>query len=522
VEKGIIWAGTDDGNLQLTRNGGESWTNLADKLPGMPVNSWIPQIRASVYNPGEAWVVANNYRMGDFIPYAYHTSDYGLTWERIVDQNDVNGYVLSVLQDPVEPDLVFLGTEHGLYVSIDKGKSWAQWKHGYPSVSTMDLAIQEREADLVIGTFGRSAFILDDIRPLRAIAASGGKVLENKFVLFEPADAINVLADKAPVGIHYPGDASFSGDNKPEGAILTFYLKPEDKKNEILPSPAVKNKRASRGAVTKDELPSKNEEEIKQIKYDSVLVKIYDNENELIRTLKYKAEPGINRVTWGLDKKGIRYPGRTFSGRGMGTRQEEPGGFMAMPGKYKVIITCGDQKDSTWINVKLNPYINVSVDDLKETEALFEELNKRAELVRKATERLDESRKLTDNILLQIKDNKTDKIKELSNLTKSVQDSIKVINELIFGKENEKQGIPERQTNTVSAKLFEASRYIQSRLTGPTATELRLLKEVDALVQQVLEKINHFYYAVWPDYRKKVENTDLIIFKDYEPLKFMP
>lgn len=521
IEKGIIWAGTDDGNIQLTRNGGKSWTNLADNLPGIPVSSWIPQIRASVYNPGEAWVVANNYRMGDFTPYAFHTSDYGSTWERIADQDDVNGYVLSVLQDPVEPELVFLGTEHGLYISIDKGKTWAQWKHGYPSVSTMDLAIQEREADLVIGTFGRSAFILDNIRPLRSIAATGGKVLENKFVLFEPPDAINVLADKPPAGIHYPGDASFSGDNKPENAILTFYLKPEDKNNEILPPPAFKNKRASRGEVTKDELPSEDAEETKQIKYDSVFVKIYDNEDELIRTLKYKAEPGINRVAWGLDKKGIRYPMRTFSGRGMGAGQEEPGGFMAMPGKFKVIMTCGDQKDSTWINVKLNPYINISIDDLKETEALFEELNKRADLVGKASERLDESRKLTDNILLQIKDNKSDKIRELSNLTKSVQDSIKVINELIFGKENEKQGIAERQTSTVSARLFEANRYIQSRLTGPTVTELKLLKEVDTLVQQVLEKLNHFYNTIWPDYRKKVENTDIIIFKDYEPLKFM-
>ncbi|KPK85637.1 MAG: hypothetical protein AMS27_06745 [Bacteroides sp. SM23_62_1] len=514
LDKNVIWVGTDDGNLQLTRDGGKSWSNVSGKLTGLPKNGWIPQVRASVYNAGELWVVANNYRLGDFTPYAYHTTDFGATWERIVDGQDVFGYALTVLQDPVEPNLVFLGTEHGLYISIDKGKSWVQWKHGYPSVSTMDLAIQEREADLVIGTFGRSVYVLDDIRPLRKIAASGGKVLENKFVLFDPPDAISIAALKSTPGIHFPGDASFSGENKPFGGVLTFYLKAEEKIEEIT-QPSVKNKQE---AKNKEQTNNTGQEE-KKIKYDSVYINIYDVENERIRTLVYKAEPGINRVIWGLDKKGVRYPGRSGFSRGMGPRQQEPGGYIAMPGKYKVVMACGDRKDSAWINVSFNPYIDVSITDLKATETIFEELSKRADLVRQAAERLDESKNLTDKIISQTKDIKTDDIKELIKQTRSIQDSIKLINEFIFGKESEKQGISGRAELTVSSKLYEASNYIRSRLAGPTDTERKLLAEVDILVNQTLEKVNNFYQNVWPGYRKKVENTNLIRFKDYEPLE---
>ena len=518
LEKNVIWVGTDDGNLQLTRDGGKSWANLSGKLPGLPKNSWIPQVRTSAHSAGELWVVVNNYRMGDFTPYAYHTSDYGNTWERIVDHQDVNGYVLSIIQDPSEPNLVFLGTEHGLYVSIDKGNSWVQWNHGFPSVSTMDLAIQEREADLVIGTFGRSAYVLDDIRPLREIAASGGKILDQKFTLFDPPDAVQVAAFKASAGIHFPGDASFSGENKSPLGVLTIYLKPDEKKDEAPPS-ASGNKKEARNETVKDEQPVNNEQEQKKVKYDSVLVNIFDSEDKLIRTLKYKVEPGINKISWGLDQKGVRYPSRSVSERGTGGSQQEPGGYIALPGKYKVVITCGDQEDSTWINLSFNPSIDISIADLKASEAIFKELSKRMDVLSQATERLDESKKLSDKILEQTEDINTDDIKELVKLTKSIQDSIRLIKDFVFGKEVEKQGISGRTEITVSSKMREAYNYIRSRLTGPTDTEKKLLSDVDILINQTLAKVNHFYDTIWPDYRKKVENTSLIRFRDYEPLK---
>lgn len=267
IEKNVIWAGTDDGNIQLTRDGGKTWANLSGKLKGLPANSWIPQIKPSTYKAGEAFIVANNYRLGDFTPYAYRTKDFGKSWERIVNESDVYGYALSIIQDPVEPNLVFLGTEHGLWVSIDNAKTWTQWKNGYPSVSTMDMVIQEREADLVIGTFGRAVYILDDIRPLREIASGKGIVLDQKFKVFDSPEAVQVEGYQRPMGIRYSGDAVFKGENKPlGGAILSYYLR-EDKG-----------------------------------KYDSLTLHVYDGD-KLIRTLKYKAKTGLNRVTWRLRKK---------------------------------------------------------------------------------------------------------------------------------------------------------------------------------------------------------------------------
>ena len=174
IDKNVIWVGTDDGNVQLTKDGGKTWTNFRGKIPGMPLGAWVPQIQASRYHAGEAFVVVNDYRRGDFKPYIFRTTDYGKSWTKLLDQKKVAGYALCVLQDPTEPNLIFAGTEQGLWVSLDNGVSFQQWKNGYPSVSTYDLTIQEREADLVIATFGRSLWILDDIRPLRKFAANKG------------------------------------------------------------------------------------------------------------------------------------------------------------------------------------------------------------------------------------------------------------------------------------------------------------------------------------------------------------
>jgi photosystem II stability/assembly factor-like uncharacterized protein len=164
-EQGLLWAGTDDGNVQLTRDGGKTWTSFRGKIPGLPADCWVPQIKASAHNAGEAFVVANDYRRGDMKPYIFRTTDYGKTWTRLVDENKVKGYALCVQQDVVEPNLIFVGTENGLWISFDNGNSFEQFKNGYPSVSTYDFAIQEREADLVIATFGRALWVLDDIRP---------------------------------------------------------------------------------------------------------------------------------------------------------------------------------------------------------------------------------------------------------------------------------------------------------------------------------------------------------------------
>lgn len=504
LEKGVIWVGTDDGNLQITRDGGATWTNV-NKLPDLPKASWIPQIRASSYNAGEAWVVANNYRRGDFTAYAYHTVDYGKNWKRIVNDDKVYGYTLSILQDPVEPSLLFLGTEHGLWISIDKGENWTRWTHGFPAVSTMDLALQEREADLVIATFGRSIYILDDIRLLREMASTSGKVLEESLAIFDPADAIIVNGQLANIGSHFPADAIFSGENKATGAQLKIWVdKPEPEKNDETNI----EKRGRRGGGAKA---------------DSLKIYIYNTANDLVKTLETVPDDGLNIVRWRLDTGDLKTPRR-------GGREGEAGRYMrrnrstktVLPGTYKLVAAFKDHKDSTELNVVMDPRVPKSTEALKAQNAMIDDLAQSLEVLYKGTERLIESKEVTDKISTQLKGLEGDELKALQKEVKAVQDSIEAVQDLIFGKEDpDAQGITSRSYDQyASGKVFMAIRQISSRPGKPTSTEERLVEQAKQKISEGVDAINAFYENVWPGFRSKVEETKISLFKDYEPLDF--
>ncbi|MDH4058405.1 MAG: hypothetical protein OEU76_06550, partial [Cyclobacteriaceae bacterium] len=225
VKQGVIWVGTDDGQVQVTTDGGKTWNNVSSKIVGMPKNAWVPQIQASAYNAGEAFVVVNNYRMFDYKPYLFRTKDYGSTWESLVTPAQVgeSNYALSVVQDPVEPKLMFLGTENGLFVSIDAAKNWTKWTNEFPAgVPAIDLVIHPREYDLVIGTFGRAISVLDDIRPLREMAKSS-QVVNKPVHVFTPPDAY-LVSIQQPSGPRFDADAVFNGQNRPTGAMISYIV----------------------------------------------------------------------------------------------------------------------------------------------------------------------------------------------------------------------------------------------------------------------------------------------------------
>jgi photosystem II stability/assembly factor-like uncharacterized protein len=295
-EQGVIWVGTDDGNVQLTRDGGKTWTNFRGKLPGMPLGAWVPQIKASKHNGGEAFVIVNDYRRGEMRPFVYRTSDYGKTWTRMVDEKKVVGYALCVIQDPVEPNLIFVGTEQGLFISLDNGVNFQQFKNGYPSVSTYDMAIQEREADLVIATFGRALWILDDIRPLRKLAANKGQVFAKKLVAFEAPQAYQAKMKNAS-GIEYSTYGTYEGENKRTGAPLTFFV----------------NKTAA--DTGKNRIS------------DTLQIAIYDANGMNVRNLRTRADSGFNKYYWGMEGRGIRQAGGGGRGGGGGRFGGAGGGW---------------------------------------------------------------------------------------------------------------------------------------------------------------------------------------------------
>ena len=485
-EKGVIWVGTDDGNVQLTRDGGQSWTNFRGKIPGMPVGCWIPQVHASRYNAAEAYVVCNDYRRGDFKSYIFHTTDYGKTWKNILEGKNIDGYALCMLQDPVEPNLMFVGSEHGLWVSFDGGATFQHWKNdNFPAVSTFDLAEQEREGDLAIATFGRSLWIMDDIRPLRAIAASNGKTFTKKLTVFETPAAYQASYRTAP-GYEWSTYGMWNAENRPRGAELSYF---------IIPS---KDSAAKKSTAAKT---------------DSVHVKIFNDKNELIRNLWFKADSGFNRNWWGMEEKGFRQPG---SARNTG---REPGGLQVFPGTYRAMIVYGTDSGATNIVIKDDPRLNKSYDVKVAQRAMLDRLRKSTDKLTMGMDRLSESEDVLNKLTTELKGVEGKEADSLRKVTTAVQDSLKAIREFISGRTSDRQGLTRPAQNTVITAMEEAQGYIMAKSLAPGKQEEQLVKNAEAMINAAIQRINHFYATKWTDYRRTVESTRVSLFKDYTPIQ---
>ena len=482
-EKGVIWVGTDDGNVQVTRDAGKTWTNLRNKLPGIAAGAWIPQIMASRYNGGEAFVVANDYRRGDFKPYIFRTTDYGKTWTRLVDEKKVTGYALCVIQDPTEPNLIFVGTEQGLWISLDNGTTFQQWKNGYPSVSTYDLAIQEREADLVIATFGRAIYILDDIRPLRKFASTKG-MNNAKLIAFPAPDAYQASFKSAP-GYEWSTWGLWDAENRSRGAALSYYIPPPG--NPI--------------DTTKTRL-------------DSVWVRIYNDKNENIRTLRWKTDTGMNRRYWNMDEKGFRVPGSARPRSG----SVEPSGSQVLPGRYKIVFSVGPLVDSTVVTVKDDPRMGDRNEIRLAQRAMQSRLRQSADKLTEGMDRLSDAEEVLQKTEGYIKGMEGKQIDSLRKSTKQMQDEIKSIREYISGKPQTRQGFGSVPQITVINQWQQATAAIVAKAVIPGKQEEMLVERSEGLIKEALQRINNFFDGKWKAYRKQVEETPVKIFKDYQPL----
>ncbi len=337
TEKGVIWVGTDDGNLQVTTNDGQTWTNVIGNIKGAPKGAWIPYIQSSRHRKGEAFVVINDYRRNNWKPFAFRTTDYGKTWTRIADETQIGSFVLSVLQDPVEPNLFFLGADDGLYVSVDGARNWNKWNKGFPSVPVSDMKIQERESDLVLGTFGRAIWILDDITPLREMAKDNN-LTDRSFKLFQP-DTAYMASYKGVAGERFDADTEFKGQNQGRGAMFYVWLK-EPKNPEA--------KKQDKEAI--DEQDSTD----KDIDWEKIHITLTHHDRDDIyvaREFTVKADTGLHRIWWHFEKNGVRWP----SWQDADEKADKPWGDEARPGTYQLRVQYGDMKDSAMFTVNYDP-----------------------------------------------------------------------------------------------------------------------------------------------------------------------
>ena len=491
VETDMLWVGTDDGRIHYTQNGGQDWTEVTKNIKGLPKGSWIPQIKASKSVKGEALLVANDYRRFNFTPYVYRTNNYGKTWDRIVDGSDVTSYALSIIEDPEEPNLLFLGTDDGLYISIDKGDKWTKWTKGFPTVSVKDLIIHPREHDLIIGTFGRAAWVLDDIRPLRAIAKNKD-LLKEKIHLFTPPTAYQA-AYQQPTGSRFGGDALFNGENRGGGAKFSFYLNREE--------------------VAKEEV-KKIEPEVKnsKIKWDSIQLKIYDGDR-LIRTLKKKTpkENGIHTWTWYMDEKGTQSPSKKLK-----ESKREPSGVSVLPGNYTTVLSYGDQVSKTRITIENDPRITRNQEASLEIYEVLKEMEDLKKVTANAVKQLAESKKIVSKFLDRLTEkNKRDYAENVEKCNK-IKEKIDAILALYFGKEDTRQGITNTPEVSVIDRYRTASYYIGTRQNGMTETEHILLKQAKEALSEALKSTNLFFETEWVDFKLKMENIE---FTDFETIK---
>ncbi|WP_093113697.1 VPS10 domain-containing protein [Salinimicrobium catena] len=504
VEKGMLWTGSDDGKVFYTRDGGENWNEVSKNLKGLPEGSWIAQIKASAKNKGEALLVANNYRRFDYKPYVYRTRNYGKSWERIADEEDALSYSLAIVEDKKEPNLMFMGTDDGLYVSLDAGKNWEKYTNGFPTVPVKDLVIHPREDDLVIGTFGRSFWILDDISPLRELARNNGVGQKIKIgdgaVLHVVSPSTEYLAAiQQPTGSRFGADATFNGENRRRGAGIRYFFKPVKKESK-------------EASEEKKEAEENSEKKENGAKKDSVTLKIYDGQR-LIRTLKEKApdSTGIYTLRWYLNEKGADRPSRKIR-----ERKDEPGGVTVKPGTYKLVMEYAGMESTADITVKSDPRLDLSAADIEEVYAAEKELENKMQLTADAVKQLVESKNTAEEFQSKLKKEDKEKYKEEIKASKEI---IKKIDEkiaLFLGEEDDRQGIVRSREMNVVNRLRLASGYVGSRPTGLTGTEEQLISQAEEELKSALEKVNTFYKEEWPPYRQKMEQVEISPFKEVQ------
>jgi len=499
VEKDMLWVGTDDGRVHFTQDGGNTWNEVTKNIKGLPKGSWIPQIKASANNKGEALLIANDYRRFNYTPYAYRTKNYGKTWERIVDEKDVNSYTLAIIEDQKNPNLLFLGTDDGLYMSLNAGDSWEKWTAGFPTVSTKDLVIHPREEDLVIGTFGRAAWVLDDIRPLRAVAGNP-EALVGPFKLFAPPTAY-LAAYQQPTGSRFGADALYQGENKKYGAMITYFTKE---------GAAKKGAKADLKTDSEDQDESDQDAEKLKSSKDSLFLRVF-NGDALIRTIGFKKpeKSGFHRMYWNMDEKGADRPSRSIS-----TRNRERGGKSVLPGTYKLVLTDGLLESMQDIRVAADPRLVASLASMEAVYNAEKVLEGYMQSAADAVKQLVQSKQTVEKLSKELSDLDKKLHKENIKKAKDISKEIDGLIAMYLGTIDKRQGITRNPEVTVMQRIGTASSYVGSRKTGMTVTEEKLMRFAKNQLLMALEKQNAFFETTWSVFEAEMKKIDRNPFKE--------
>jgi photosystem II stability/assembly factor-like uncharacterized protein len=415
-QQGLIWAGTDDGRLHVTQDDGKTWTEVTGNIEGMPKDGAVVCVEASPHELETAYVVVERHRLDDMKPYLFQTADLGKTWTRLSDGLDEEAYLRVVREDPKQKGLLFVGTERGLVYSRDHGKSWTPLKLNLPTVAVSDLVI--KDDDLVIGTNGRSIWVLDDLTPLRQMSA---QIQAKKVHLFPPVPVVRWNRHSDLQG----NFERWVGSNPPEGAMVRYWLKDKVKslKLEVLDADG-------QVVVTRTE---------KDAEADEIDLGAYSEPKAPEKGLP--TDSGLNRYTWDLEYQGAT-PIKNARTDGGNPRP----GPVVLPGTYTLKLTADGETATTELKVLLDPRL-VGPDPLANPDAV-------ARVMAGLKDRLE--------LALQIRDDIT-RVSKLVGDLRSVRDQLQTRNQLLANKTNAADLIES------SKKLIEKLNAVEAKLHNPTA-----------------------------------------------------
>ena len=358
LKQGVIWVGTDDGQVQVTRDGGKTWENVTANIKGFgPGDNWVTRIEASHFVEGGVYLTVSRHQVADYRPYIFKSEDFGKTWVSLKGDLPDYGYLHTVREDLENRNLLFVGSEFGLFISADGGRKWIPYKGDFPTVAVRDIQIHPRERDLIIATHGRGIWIIDDIRPLEKLTAEAVKA---EAMLFDVPSAVQFTYRST---VDNYSDAGYAGTNSPYGAAISYYLNPA----------------AAAGA--------------------SVRLSVRDKEGREVSTPFATREPGLNRVYWSL-REGAAPPAPAageMGGRGGG---RSAGGFgpLALPGEYKAVLVVNGKTMEAPFTVVEDPDQGFSVEDRKAAQKFARDTQDLAQMGRTLLAALDTTSKQLDDV----------------------------------------------------------------------------------------------------------------------------
>jgi photosystem II stability/assembly factor-like uncharacterized protein len=537
----VLWAGTDDGNVQVTRDGGKTWTNVASRIPGVPKGSYVSRVVASRASEGCAFVTFDGHRSDDYNIYIFATSDYGETWKPIRNGIPDSAGTVHVLREHARStNLLFAGTEFGLWISSDRGANWTAFKNNFPTVPVDDIELQSRENDLVLGTHGRSIWIFDDLTPIEKMNSS---VAASDFTFFPPRNAtvFHVVNRRWS-----SGQKTFVAKNPPSGAILNYYLKaavpPEPPKTEAEQNKEVKESEKSAAAqsgqtATKKDEPSaqekpagaaeekgkpaapsaEKEEKPTEKKEGKVRITITDKDGKVVREFDGPAAGGVNRAAWDLRYNPPAEPSPEQLEAIAAGYDFGPRGPFVEAGEYTVKIKAGDKEATQKVLVEADPRLTLSAEDHAARHAAIEQLYAMA----KST---DQDRKTILGIQSALKTarenwkkeaEKKDGVKIPADIVKSADQLQKKVDEVALKYQREQQGLGnagppfEWRPDPLPSQAQELLQDLDGFAAAPGGQQKDKLAELTPLVADASAQVKKISDEDLPALNKKMNEAGI-------------